>query len=83
MNMSGKLIKSLCKENGKYLYIEVDDQFGSYNNLADDTIYQLAVIDYVFEGTYYYQFDYLDEDDYIETDIIMRDILIEYLDSLY
>lgn len=83
VNMSGKLIKSLCKENGKYLYIEVDDQFGSYNNLADDTIYQLAVIDYVFEGTYYYQFDYLDEDDYIETDIIMRDILIEYLDSLY
>lgn len=83
VNMSGKLIKSLCSKNSKYLYIDVADSIGSYNNLNDNTIYQLAVIDYVFEGTYYYQFDYLDEDDYIETNIIMRDILIEYIDNLY
>lgn len=83
VNISGALLKSLCRENRNYLYIEVSDEIGTYTRLDDQTIYQLAIIDYVFEGTYYYQFDGLSEDDYMQTDIIMRNILIAYLDQVY
>lgn len=83
VNISGALLKSLCRENSNYLYIEVSDEVGYYNRLDDQTIYQLAIIDYVFEGTYYYQFDGLSEDDYVQTGIIMRNILITYLDNAY
>lgn len=83
VNMSGKDLKSLCRNNDSYLYIDVVDTIGTYNNLDDNTIYQLAVIDYVFEGTYYTEFSKLDQDDYIQTDIILRDELMEYIDNLY
>lgn len=83
VNISGALIKSLYDNNSSYLYIDVVDEIDSYVYLDDNTIYQLAVIDYVFEGTYYYQFDNLTEDDYIQTDIILRDQLIYFFDFLY
>ena len=83
VNMSGKDLKSLCKKNSSYLYIGVSKEIGSYSQLNDNTIYQLAVIDYVFEGTYYTEFDKLSKNDYIETSIVLRDQLIEYLDDLY
>lgn len=82
VNLSGSLIKELYSENSKYLYIDVCKPINEYY-LDDDTIYQLAIIDYVFEGTRYHQFDNLTEDDYIYTGVIMRDILIEYLDEKY
>jgi hypothetical protein len=81
--MSGRLLKSLCNSNKNYLYIQVDDSIGDYNNFNDNTIYQLAVIDYVFEGTYYSEFKTLTSNDYLQTDIIMRDILLEYIDNKY
>lgn len=83
VNMSGKDLKSLCNKNDSYLYIGVSDEIGSYSELNDNTIYQLAVIDYVFEGTYYTEFNKLTKDDYIETDIILRNQLIKYLDEMY
>lgn len=83
VNLSGALIKSLYEENEGYLYIDVVDEIGSYAYLDNNTIYQLAVIDYVFEGTYYYQFKNLKEEDYIQTDVILRDELIYYIDLLY
>ncbi len=83
VNLSGKLIKSLYNNNSNYLYIDVASSIGDYNNLNDNQIYQLAVIDYVFEGVYYDEFDNLTQSDYIETGIILRDELIEYIDDLY
>ena len=83
VNMKGKDLKSLCRSNDSYLYIGVSSTIGSYNYLDDNAIYQLAVIDYVFEGTYYTEFKNLTKDDYIETGIILRDQLIDYIDNIY
>ena len=83
VNMSGALLKSLYGGNSKYLYMDIDDSIGSYTNLDDDTIYQLAVVDYVFEGKYYDEFKTLDSDDYYYSDVIMRNLLIEHLDATY
>ncbi len=81
VNMTGKDIKSLCNKNGSYFYMDVRSGLSSYKNFDDNTIYQIAVIDYVFEGTYYSEFNKLSKDDYIETNIILRDQLIDYIDQ--
>ncbi len=83
VNMSGKDLKSLCNKNGSYFYMQVASSIGNYKNFDDNTIYQLAVIDYVFEGSYYTEFAKLKEEDIIRTDIILRDQLIEYIDNKY
>lgn len=83
VNINGKLLKSLIKDNIDYLYVDTTNEIGNYNNLDDNTIYQLAVIDYVFEGPYYDEFNNLSNKDYIQTDIILRDTLMEYIDYLY
>ena len=83
VNISGALIKDLYSKNSTYLYIDVDDSIGSYTSLNDSTIYQLAVIDYVFEGTYYTQFNGLSENDYIVTDYLMRELLMAYIEEAY
>ena len=83
VNMSGKKLKSLCAKNNSYFYIGVSDEYGSYANFKDNEIYQLAVIDYVFEDTWYTQFASLSKSDYLQTEIIMRDLIIDYIDDLY
>lgn len=83
VNMKGKDIKSLCNKNGSYFYMGVRNGLSSYKNFDDNTVYQIAVIDYVFEGSYYSEFRKLLTSDYIETEIILRDQLIEYIDNLY
>ena len=83
VNIKGSLIKSLYSNNKNYLYVAVTDSIGSYSNLNDNTIYQLAVIDYVFENTRYTQFNNLSTSEYLQTDVLMRDILIEYIDEKY
>ena len=83
VNLSGAKIKELYNRNSNYLYIDVADSIGSYSSLKDNTIYQLAVIDYVFEGTYYTQFNGLSSNDYVETTVVLRDLLMVYLDKKY
>jgi 2',3'-cyclic-nucleotide 2'-phosphodiesterase (5'-nucleotidase family) len=85
VNINGKSLKSIYNANKSYLYFDFADSLTSISSLNDNEIYQLAIIDYVFESTYssYDVFDKLDPSQYIVTDIIMRDILIEYLDNLY
>ena len=83
VNMKGSVLKSLCSKNESYFYIGVSSQIGSYTKLKDNEVYQLAVIDYVFEGTYYKEFSSLSSSDYLQTEIIMRDLLIDYIDELY
>ena len=83
VNISGKLIKDLYGNNSNYLYMDIDSGIGNYRNLDDNTIYQLAIIDFVFENKRYTQFDNLSEDDYIVTDCVLRDLLMAYLDEKY
>ena len=83
VNISGALIKELYENNSNYLYIDIDSTIGNYMSLDDNTIYQLAVVDYVFENTRYTQFDNLEEDDYTVTDCVLRDLLMVYLDAEY
>ena len=83
VNISGKAIKSLYESNQSYLYVDISDDIGTYTNFKDTTIYQVAVIDYVFEGTYYNEFRNLSSSDYIYTNVVLRDLLITYLDEKY
>ena len=83
VNLSGAKIKELYNRNSNYLYIDVADSIGSYSSLKDNTIYQLAVIDYVFENTRYTQFNGLTSSNYVETTVILRDLLMVYLDKKY
>ena len=83
VNISGALIKDLYGNNSSYFYMDIDSSIGSYTNLDDDTIYQLAIIDFVFENTRYTQFDNLSEEDYIVTNCVLRDLLMVYLDEAY
>ncbi len=84
VNISGALIKQMCSENGGYMYFKVSAEIGNYANFEDDTIYQMAVIDFVFENTRYDSiFGGLSEDDYIQTDLVLRNLLMSYLDELY
>ena len=83
VNISGKLIKSLIDKNSSYLYWNLKNEYTNYSDLDDNTIYQLAVIDYVFTNKYYTQFKNLEEGDYIQTDILLRDVLSEYIENNY
>ena len=83
VNISGTKIKQLYSQNRNYLYIDVDDSIGDCYDLQDNVIYQLAVIDYVFENTRYSQFDHLKSEDYVVTEIILRDLLMVYLAEMY
>jgi stage V sporulation protein D (sporulation-specific penicillin-binding protein) len=75
--------KDINNKNASYFYMDVRNGLSSYKNFDDNTVYQIAVIDYVFEGTYYSEFKKLSASDYIETDIILRDQLIYYIDNKY
>ena len=84
VNMSGKLIKELYGNNKDYLYMGIDDSVGNYTSLFDNTMYQLAVIDYVFEYPYYSeQFSQITADNYVLTDVILRNLVIDYIDNAY
>lgn len=83
VNINGKDLKSLCSRNSNYLYIGTTSIYSNYNNLDDNTIYQLAIIDYVFSSKDSYYQELNNAECYFETEIIMRDILMEYIDSLY
>lgn len=84
VNISGALIKQMCSENGGYMYFKVSAAIGNYANFENDTIYQMAVIDFVFENTRYDSiFGGLSEDDYIQTDLVLRNLLMSYIDTKY
>ncbi len=73
--IKGKYIKNIYGNNSGFLALALDDNYSSYEDLEDETVYNLAVIDYVFENrTYYSDFDYLSEDDYVVTSLFARNI---------
>ena len=75
VNIDGASLKSIYNSNKSYLYVDFADSISSINNVKDNEIYQLAVIDYVFESTYssYDPFDRLNPSQYIETDIGLQE----------
>lgn len=75
--LKGSAIKSLYQTNGDYLYF--NEEFNSLNIDSQKT-YKIAVIDYVFTGPYYTEFTGVD---YEDTNKILRDLLIDYIDNLY
>ena len=77
VTMSGKQLKSVYERNKNYLYIS-----SSYNknNIDDNKMYQIGVIDYVFYGKYYSEFR---EAEYKDSEIVLRDLLIQYIDNMY
>ena len=73
--IKGKYLKNIYGSNSGFLALALDDNYSSYEDLEDETVYNLAVIDYVFENrTYYSDFDYLSEDDYVVTSLFARNI---------
>lgn len=77
LSLKGSDIIDLYNNSGSYLYFNT-----SFNirNINKNNYYTIAVIDYVFTGVYYDQFRNVD---YVDTNIIMRDLLIDYIDDLY
>jgi len=72
LNMKGKDIKSLINSNSDYLYYDLKIDFDKLDN---ETFYKVSVIDYCFYSTYYSEFR---KYDYINTKIILRDLIINY-----
>lgn len=77
VELKGSEIISLYNKNGSYLYF---NRGFDIRNIESNVVYELAVIDYVFTGVYYSEFK---NKPFVDTDILLRDILIEYIDALY
>ena len=81
VNMKGSEIKSFLGSFGGSLYYKVKD--GTYTSLSDNTYYQVAVIDYVFEDVDHKEFMAISESNYYYSGTVLRDIMIEYIDAIY
>ena len=77
VEMSGYALLRLYNNNSDYIYINQDF---SYSDVISDKTYKIAVIDYVFTNPYYES--YFRNANYVDTDIIMRDLVIEYIDNI-
>lgn len=77
ISLSGSDVKNLYYENSNFLYFNKEFNISSIKN---SSYYSIAVIDYVFNSPYYDQFKNVD---YIDDDVILRDLLIEYIDNKY
>lgn len=75
--MTGRQLKSLYNENSSYLYFNSDFNASSLDNNKE---YKVAVIDYVYTGAYYDEFDNTIP---YYTNVLARDLLLEYIDNLY
>ena len=60
-------------------YIYINKDFNASEIISDKT-YNVAIIDYVFTSMYYQS--YFGNVKYVDTDVIMRDLVIEYIDNL-
>lgn len=77
VELKGSEIISLYNNNGSYLYF---DRGFDIKKIELNIVYEIAVIDYVFTGVYYSEFK---NKPFIDTNVLLRDILIEYIDKLY
>lgn len=77
IELTGRAVKSLYENNSNYLYIS--DNY-NLSSIVDNNIYKIAVIDYVFTSGYYPEFEGVT---YVDTNVIMRDIVTEYLDKIF
>ena len=62
-----------------FFAFQVYCDFNAYS-LDNNKLYNVAVIDYVFTSPYYEEFV---GKEFTDTDILLRDILLEYLDNLF
>lgn len=77
VELKGSEVISLYNKNGSFLYL---DKNFNINNIVSSNTYEIAVIDYVFTGVYYNEFK---NKEYVDTNVLLRDLLIEYIDDLY
>lgn len=77
VEISGSKLKSLYNRNKDFLYVNTGF---NVNDLSNNKVYKVAVIDYVFTGSYYSEFR---GQPYIDTNILMRDVFIEYIEENY
>ena len=72
--MSGAMLKKYMDSNSNYNYYG-----GNTSGIVDSQNYTVAIIDYVFFGVY---FEYYRPATYTNTQVILRDLLTEYIDNL-
>ena len=77
VELAGYEIKSLYNKNSEFLYFDKDFDI---NKIINNETYSIAVIDYVFTGVYYTEFK---NKEYYDSDTILRDLLIQYIDDKY
>ncbi len=78
VKISGSNIKDLYNMHGDYLYF---DDVSAISSLNSNTIYTVAVIDYVYQGSRYHQI--FGNTTPNKTRILMRDVMIERLENFY
>ena len=77
IELEGREVISLYQSNRSYLYFNEDFNI---NNINNNIVYKIAVIDYVFTSPYYDEFK---DEEYTDTDVILRDLLVTYIDNMY
>ena len=75
VNISGWYLSRLV--NDSYFYVDGLSNFDSTKN------YTIAVIDYVFMKPYYYNNIFKYADSVYETNVLMRDLVVDYIDNKY
>ena len=73
VTLSGKLLKSYLNSGSSIYYWGINK-----NTIVDNQSYQIAIIDYVYHG---YTFDDYRNESYIDTNELVRDIFIEFLQT--
>ncbi|MDD4388241.1 MAG: 5'-nucleotidase C-terminal domain-containing protein, partial [Bacilli bacterium] len=77
-DISGSQLRSLYYNQRSYLYYNDDFDFDA---IESDTIYRIAIIDYIYYRSYYTM--YFEEYEPEFTSNLMRDVFIEYLEEYY
>ncbi len=73
ITMSGSVLKTYLSNSGKIYYWGIGT-----DAIDDEEEYQVAIVDYLFQS---YYFDDFRTETYIDTDDLIRDVLIEYIKS--
>lgn len=76
-SLTGRALASLYNNNRYYLYLNSSFE---YEKIDYNKIYRIAVIDYVFTSPYYKEFANVD---YVNTNDLVRDIFINYIEKKY
>ena len=76
LKLKGSDINNILRNTGLFYT-------SSVSSFSSNTYYNIAVIDYVYTKSFWQNKGFKNATNVIETDILMRDLVVEYMDNLY